>query len=194
MRLRVTTKATWSRLSTSEPLPLSAKKNIALIGFMATGKSTVGRKLARRLKRRFVDLDDAIEAREGMKVREIFGRKGEAYFRKVEKEALQGLLQHDAQVIATGGGAVRDAENLRLMKEKSLLVCLEASPETLLRRVGKSDHRPLLRGRNKRKRLQELLKQRERAYAQAHVSVDTDCLTVDEVVGKIVEVIKGVRG
>lgn len=173
---------------------LTDNENIVLIGFMAAGKSTVGRKLARRLRRRFVDLDEAIEAREGMKVREIFSRKGEAYFRKVEKEALQGLLQHDAQVIATGGGAVLDAKNLRLMREKSLLVCLEASPETLLHRVGKGGERPLLRGRNKRKRLQELLKQRGKAYAQAHVSIDTGRLTADEVVGKIVEVFKIVKG
>jgi shikimate kinase len=138
-------------------------------------------------------MDEAIEAREGMKIREIFSRKGEAYFRKAEKEALQGLLQRDAQVIATGGGAVLDAENLRLMEEKSLLVCLTASAETLIERVGKGNQRPLLRGRDKRKRLQELLKQRERAYAQAHVRIDTDGLSVEEVVGKILEAIKGVE-
>lgn len=174
-------------------MPPSVQKNIALIGFMATGKSTVGRKLARRLRRRFVDLDEAIEAREGMRVHEIFSRKGETYFRKVEKETLRGLLQAGAQVIATGGGAVLDRENLKLMKEKSLLVWLTASPEALLYRVGKGVERPLLSGGNKRQRVQELLKQRRKAYAQAHVSIDTGCLTADEVVGKILEIIKGVK-
>src|SRR3989338_6836241 len=96
-----------------------ADKNITLIGFMAVGKSVVGQRLARKLKRPFVDLDRAIEAKEGMKVSEIFARKGETYFRKVEKETVRELLGRNGQVIAAGGGAVVDEENLNLFKARS---------------------------------------------------------------------------
>ena len=98
MKLDATSKATWSRLEISEPLPQSSKKNIALTGFMAVGKSVVGRRLARRLKRPFVDLDQAIERTEGMRVEEIFNRKGEAYFRKAEKQTLREILRQGGQV------------------------------------------------------------------------------------------------
>ncbi|MBI2359149.1 MAG: hypothetical protein HYV04_09630 [Deltaproteobacteria bacterium] len=104
---------------------------------MAVGKSVVGQRLARRLKRRFVDLDRLIERAEGMKVQEIFDRKGEAYFRAVEKRKLRDVLGHDGQVIATGGGAVMDEENLRLLKQKSFLICLSAAAQ-IGRRKGTS--------------------------------------------------------
>ncbi len=156
---------------------------------MAAGKSVVGRRLARRLKRRFVDLDQAIEARENMGVAAIFSRKGEKYFRKVEKELLREALEKDGQVIATGGGAILDEDNLRLLKEKALLVCLTAPPETLLRRSGGSRDRPLLAGGDRQKRIEEILKRREKSYAQAHLRIETDDLTVEEVVEKIIEAI-----
>ena len=98
---------------------------------MAVGKSAVGRTLARKLGRRFVDLDKIIEKSEGMKVKDIFSRKGESYFRRAEKRALAEVLFEGEQVIATGGGVVIDEENLRLLREKSFLVCLTAAPEVL---------------------------------------------------------------
>ena len=113
---------------------------------MAVGKSAVGRTLARKLGRRFVDLDKIIEKREGMKVKDIFSRKGESYFRRAEKQALAEVLFQGEQVIATGGGVVIDEENIRLLREKSFLVCLTAAPEVLLRRAGKGRQRPLLEG------------------------------------------------
>ena len=190
MKSHATTKATWSRSKTFEPLPASGKKNIALTGFMAVGKTVVGRRLARRLNWRFVDLDRAIEEAEGMKVHQVFRRKGEAYFRAAEKRALKRLLGEDSQVLATGGGAIVDEENLRLLKERSLLICLTAAPETLLRRSGGVKRRPLLEGGARRERIEELLRRREKRYAQAHATIDTDRLSVDEVVEKIVEVIQ----
>src|SRR5581483_6571307 len=85
---------------------------------MAVGKSAIGRTLAKKLRRRFVDLDALIEKSEGMKVREIFTQKGESYFRRLEKRVLEEVLARDGQVIATGGGAVMDEENLRLLRER----------------------------------------------------------------------------
>ena len=153
---------------------------------MAVGKSAVGRNLAKRLGRRFVDLDRMIEKRAGLKVREIFEVKGEPFFRELEKQTLADLLQQADQVIATGGGVVMDDENLRLLKDKSLLVCLTASTEAILARVGGGTKRPLLRGPNRREPIEELLRRRAEKYAQAHVTVDTSKLTLDQVVDQIV--------
>jgi shikimate kinase len=169
------------------PLAENSVRNIALTGFMAVGKSAVGRTLARKLGRRFVDLDKIIEQSEGMKVKDIFSRRGESYFRRAEKQALAEVLFQGEQVIATGGGVVIDEENLRLLREKSFLVCLTAAPEVLLRRAEKSRRRPLLEGGDRAQRIQQLLAQREKNYAQAHVAVDTSDLTVEQVVEKIIE-------
>lgn len=153
---------------------------------MAVGKSAVARTLARKLKRRFVDLDKVIEKREGMKVRDIFAQKGEAYFRQLEKEILAQVMRQNRQVIATGGGVVIDEENVRLLREKSWLVWLTASPEVLVKRAGNGAERPLLLGGAHRKeRVEELLKQRDKNYAQAHARVDTSELTIEEVAEKI---------
>lgn len=165
-------------------------RNIALTGFMAVGKSAVGRTLARRLGRRFVDLDKMIERSEGMRIKNIFKRKGETYFRRAEKQALAEVLVQEGQVIATGGGVVIDEENLQLLREKSFVVCLTAAPDVLLRRAEKSRQRPLLEDGDQAQRIGELLAQREKNYAEAHVVVDTSELTVEQVVEKILEQLK----
>jgi shikimate kinase len=191
MRSNATTKDIWSKSRTSDPLPRHSLENIALIGFMAVGKSAVGRELARRLGRRFVDLDKLIEKAEGMGVTEIFSRKGEPYFRKAESEALAKTLRQDGQVIATGGGVVMNKDNLRLLHKRSFVICLTASPEVIHRRVGTAMQRPLLREGDVAERIQELMKEREPNYAKARASVDTSGLTVEEVVDKLVALVTG---
>jgi shikimate kinase len=167
-----------------------SQKNIVLTGFMAVGKSVVGQRLARKLKRSFLDLDTAIEQREGMKVHELFSFKGEPYFRRIEKEMLREALSGDDKIIATGGGAIMDEDNLRMLKETSLLISLRARPETLLARAATGgSQRPLLQGDDKLERIKELLRQRERAYGQAHLSIDTEARSVDEVVEQIAKAI-----
>ena len=159
--------------------------NIALTGFMAAGKTVVSRRLARSLGWSFVDLDAVIEADEGRAVREIFASRGERYFREREKAALGQVLDGSEQVIALGGGAVVDPDNLRLLKERSLLIWLKVSPQTVLGRTGETDDRPLLQGPDRLKRIEELSAQRESIYAEADFTVDTDELTVDQVVQRI---------
>ena len=154
---------------------------------MAVGKSAIGRNLAKRLRRRFVDLDTLIEKTEGMKVREIFAQKGEDHFRQLEKRVLDDVLRGEGQVIATGGGVVMDDENLNLLREKALLVGLTAPIDILLTRAGNGVKRPLLKGANRRERIETLLREREPRYAQAHVIIDTSDLVINQVVGKIVE-------
>lgn len=155
---------------------------------MAVGKSAVGRNLARRLGRRFVDLDRLIEKTAGLKVREIFAQKGEAYFRQLEKETLARVLSQEGQVVATGGGVVLDDDNLALLRDRSLLIGLNASTETILKRAGNGATRPLLKGGDPRERIEELLNVRAARYAQAHATIDTDELTLSQVVDKIVEI------
>ena len=159
--------------------------NIALTGFMAAGKTVVSRRLARSLGWSFVDLDAVIEAGEGLAVREIFASRGERYFREREKAALGQVLDGSEQVIALGGGAVVDPDNLRLLKERSLLIWLKVSPQTVLGRTGGSDDRPLLQGPDRLQRIEELFAERESIYAEADFTLDTDELTVDQVVQRI---------
>src|SRR5947207_14144767 len=98
---------------------------------MAVGKSAVGRALARKLRRRFVDLDRLIEKAEGMRVRDIFSQKGDSYFRQVEKKALAAVLQQEGQVVASGGRVVMDEENLKMPRENSFLLWLTAARAVL---------------------------------------------------------------
>ena len=167
-----------------------APKNIALTGFMAVGKTNVGRKLARRLGWRFVDVDRAVEKSAGLKVQEIFNRHGEPRFRALEKAALKEILGGERQVIATGGGAVLDPENLALLKEKALLICLTATPETILGRAG-GGKRPLLDAAADRgARVRELLSERAPMYAQAHAAIDTENRSIDEVVAEVLRMVE----
>ena len=152
---------------------------------MAAGKTAAGRRLAPVLGWSFLDLDAVIEAGEGLAVREIFASHGEPYFREREKAALAQVLDGSEQVIALGGGAVVDHHNLRLLKKRSFLIWLKVSPRTVLNRIGESDDRPLLQGPDRLKRIEELSAQREAIYAEAHLTVDTDELTVDQVVQRI---------
>ncbi|MGN6733766.1 MAG: shikimate kinase [Candidatus Binatia bacterium] len=165
-------------------------RNIALIGFMAVGKSAIGRTLAKKLRRRFVDLDRVIERAEGRKVREIFEHKGEAYFRQLEKQALAEVLEKNNQIIATGGGVILDDQNLQILREKALLIGLSAEMDVLLARAGDATKRPLLQGSNRRETIEDLLRQRAARYAQAHVIIDTSNLTVDQVVKKIISMLE----
>ena len=127
----------------------------------------------------------------GMPIREIFVIKGEAYFRSLEKQVLKEILERDRQVIATGGGAVLDDDNLRLLKKRSRLICLTAQVEKLLQRSGSGKERPLLKGDDKRQRIERLLRQREKSYDQAHFTIDTTRLSVDEVVEQILFNLRG---
>lgn len=154
---------------------------------MAVGKSAVGRNLARRLRRRFVDVDRSIEKAEGKRVREIFAERGEAYFRQLERQTLATILQEKGQVIATGGGIVMDDENLGLLRKQATVVGLTASIDTLLSRAGNGNKRPLLKGTERRRRIEELMLERGSRYALAHFTVDTDHLTLAQVVEKIID-------
>ncbi|MDE2059091.1 MAG: shikimate kinase [candidate division NC10 bacterium] len=159
---------------------------IVLTGFMGTGKSVVGRRLAQRLALPFIDLDDAIEAAANMAIPEIFAIEGESGFRRRERELIAGLANRRSCVIATGGGAVLDPENVRNLRTGAVLVCLVAEPAVILQRLGADTHRPLLHIPDRLARIRELLEQRGVAYAQADLSIDTSGADIEEIVDRIV--------
>jgi shikimate kinase len=155
--------------------------NIYIIGFMATGKSAVGRKLARLLDREFVDLDDYIEKKAGKPVVEIFRDAGEPFFRILEREVLAQVALRDRLVIACGGGTVIDGANVAVMKRTGRIVCLTASPGEIEKRSGHSDKRPLLNAGEKRAAIEDLIAKRHPLYCSAaDITVDTTSLSVDE--------------
>lgn len=167
-------------------------KNIVLIGFMATGKTSVGRGLSKRLKREFFEIDETIEKKEGTSIKKIFETKGEGYFRKLEKEIVKEASKKDGIIISAGGGAVIDEENFKNLKENGILICLEASADVILERTKDLKTRPLLNTPNPKKKIEELLKKRAPYYKKADFCIDTDSLTVEQVVDKIVEFVSAI--
>ncbi len=157
---------------------------------MGTGKTTVGKLLAKRLRREFVEMDEEIEKREKKKIVDIFSQYGEAYFRKVEKNMLREISQKDNLVISCGGGIVIDEENIRVMKGTGVMVCLEATPEVIYQRTKKDTHRPLLNVPDPLSRIKELLSLREPYYQKAEYFLDTSNISPEEIVEKIVELLK----
>lgn len=161
-------------------------KNIVIIGFMAAGKSTVGRRLAQRLRREFIDTDKEIEKVTGKTVAQIFARDGVKRFRSEENLLVKKLVLKEGLVIATGGGIVLDPENVRLFKENGVLIALSAPPEVIYQRVKGKKHRPLLAKGDVRENIDTLMKEREIVYNTADLTVDTGNSSVDETVGRII--------
>jgi 3-dehydroquinate synthase len=160
--------------------------NIALTGFMGTGKSAVGRVVAQRLGRKFVDMDNAIVLRAGKPIPRIFAEYGESAFRALESEVCAELSEQENLVIATGGGALVNADNRRTMTDSGTVVCLNASPDEILRRVGGDDSRPLLNVPDPRARIEELLEVRRAAYQAIPWQIDTTALSIDEVAEQVI--------
>lgn len=160
-------------------------RTIVLAGFMGTGKSSVGRRLAARLGREFVDTDALIEQEAGTSITRIFADRGEAEFRVREKRAVAAAVGEDDRVVAVGGGAILDRENLAAMKAGGPVACLTARPEIVLSRVAHDTGRPLLQGPQPLETIRGLMAERADAYARADVMIDTSDLTPDEVVERL---------
>ncbi len=167
--------------------------NIYLVGFMGTGKTSVGKELARRKKWQFLDLDDLIELREKRSIADIFSQEGEPYFRRVEKKVLAEVAKEKEFVVACGGGIVLDKENIKVMKKTGMIICLSATPGVILQRTAAYSHRPLLNVSSPKKQIDLLLKLRSPFYAQAHKTVNTSRICVKEVVGEILKIVSAKR-
>lgn len=168
---------------------------VILTGFMATGKTEVGRRLARLLGRPFVDTDGLVEAGAGRTVAQIFAVEGESGFRERERAAVAQACAVPEAVVATGGGTLLDPENRRRLAAAGPIVCLAAAPEDILSRVGDPASRPLLANGNGRPggivRVRELLAARAPSYALATHTVDTSGLSVDDVVERVRALVAG---
>lgn len=151
------------------------KSNLVLTGFMGTGKTSLGKLLAEKLGRSFVDLDQKIEQDTGMTVPQIFEKYGEKYFRELEKNAVKEVAERKNLVIATGGGTVKDEENIRLLKNSGVMVCLTTEPEEIFRRTERRGERPVLDAgdEDRLNTIKKLLAERQKFYAQADYTVDT---------------------
>lgn len=166
-------------------------KNIALVGFMGTGKTTIAQLLADRLKADSIDLDTLIERKTGMKIVDIFAKKGEDYFRNIEKNIVADVSHQTGKVLACGGGVMLDDDNVANLKENSIVFCLEARPDVILQRTKTYTHRPLLNVADPETKIAELLKARRLFYAKADYTLDTSDLSKEEVVEMIMDQIKG---
>ena len=164
--------------------------NLALIGFMGTGKTSVGWLVAEQLHFHYLDTDEMIQARTGRTISNIFENDGEPVFRKLEQQVVKELATRKRTVISTGGGLPTIPGNLASLKSHALTVCLWASPEKIWDRVRNQTHRPLLSGPNPQLKISELLATREPFYRQADVLINTDLRSAREVAQQVIHQFK----
>ena len=149
-------------------------KNIVLVGFMGTGKTEVGKILSKKLGYALIDADTEIEKKQNMTITEIFRQQGEPAFRDIESEIIKKLAGMKKTVISTGGGAVLRPENISNLKSNGVVVCLSATPETVLQRTSVNNDRPLLQTENPLQKIKELLEYRRPYYEKADIMIDTE--------------------
>lgn len=172
-----------------------ARQNLYLVGFMGTGKTTIGRELARLMGRKFVDVDQEIEKKFAMPVSEIFAQHGESAFRGAEEEVALGLAGMQSRIVATGGGTILNPRIYQAFENTGVLVCLFTQKDDLVDRLARTDKRPLLRGQSTDEigaRVERLLEERRSVYEQVSIRVDTTQLTPLTAARKIHETV-GVR-
>lgn len=166
----------------------TARCSLVLTGFMGTGKTSVGKIIAKKLDCEFVDMDAVIEAREGMSIRQVFEARGETYFRAMESELCKELGARENLVIATGGGALVNPQNRAAFAEpRAFIVCLDASVDEIIARVGNANERPMLAG-DAHKRIEELLAARQTAYSQIEKHVDTTGKSIEQVTEQVMKI------
>lgn len=169
--------------------------NLVLVGFMASGKSSIGRRVARRLGFRFTDTDHFIEDEAGTTIPEIFEHEGEAGFRRRESRLLERLHRLDGYVFATGGGIVTPPGNVERLRRLGLVIFLKADPEDILRRLEHDTRRPLMADADdRRERVMRLLAERLPLYEQAHIVIETRGKTPNQVAGEVIRRVSAWRG
>lgn len=162
-------------------------KNVILIGFMGTGKTSTGRLLANRIGYSFIDTDNKIEAVNKMSIPEMFRKYGEKYFRERETEIIKNIAKYHHAVISTGGGVVLNPHNMNLLSQNGVVVSLTASIDSILERTSRRNSRPLLETVDRRKVIEELLKSRIEFYRKADCVIDTSNISPLQVTDKIID-------
>jgi shikimate kinase len=161
--------------------------NIVLIGFMGSGKTTIGRKLAVRLGYRFVDMDRFIEEEQQCKIAQIFEERGEAAFRSLETGLLKRLKKAENTVVSTGGGVVTIEGNIEIIRSIGISIYLKAGIDNIFERVSRNNKRPLLQTDNPLQTIKDMMEKREGAYSQADLILETNSLSMGNVVSKIIQ-------
>lgn len=175
-------------MDSSQQAPDTVRQNVVIIGFMGTGKSTIGERVATGLGFSFVDTDHLIERETGKTISDIFTQSGETGFREKESAVLEKLTNRDRLVISTGGGIVTVPKNTRLLRRLGFVVWLNAEEEVIFLRVSKNQNRPLLQTPNPKETIHNLLGNRIPLYRScADLEIDTTDLTEDEVAFGICE-------
>lgn len=175
-------------------------KHVFLTGFMGSGKSTVGKQLARKLNLAYIDTDEQIESAVGEEISEIFATKGEEWFRKIEEETVASILQNTGQnIISLGGGTLLSSLTVSNILKNGQLIYIKSDPVEIWKRIRHSTRRPLLRHEGEDwsrerylERMKILMKEREMGYLQAHLVIDRDGKEVDEIVEEILEKLVGI--
>jgi shikimate kinase len=176
-----------SRTSPRVSRPDASSPHLILVGLPGAGKTSVARAVGEQLGRTVVDFDAEISRREGLSVAEIFSVKGEAYFRKLERELTAELRDNHGMVLSPGAGWIANGDCPALLRPAAILVYLKVRPEVAVARMGPgAADRPLLRRADPAGEVRRLLEARERLYQQSNHTVSTDMMTFDEVVGSIV--------
>jgi len=177
--------------NTEENIPdLTPERNLVLIGYRATGKTAVGALLAQKLARAFVDLDQVLEEEMGFSIADLVAAKGWSEFRRREKELVARFGGANGRVLATGGGAVLDPENVEVLRKNGVVVWLAADPATIQERLSRDERevsqRPSLTGRSTLEEVAEMLQSRQPLYAAAaHVLIDTAGQSIEQVAEKV---------
>ncbi len=166
------------------------RKNIYLVGFMGTGKSTIGRELAKVTGRRFIDMDTELEKRLNMSVNKIFDTEGEEFFRDRERELAFELIEKSNYVVSTGGGTIMDEEIYAAFKSSGIMICLVADRAELIERLKRTSKRPHLRVSDIDKKVEELLRERGVVFDSVPIKINTSDMTPMEVVSKLVKLFK----
>jgi len=179
--------------STATTPAIAFDQPIALVGLMGSGKSVVGRRLAKRLHLRFADSDQLVTKMAGVSIADIFDIAGEAKFRDMEFRAIQKQLEKPPHILATGGGAFCEPRTAAILRDKAIVVWLQASPETLLQRIGDISSRPLLQTGPPLDILKELLERRAPFYQKAHIHLNTDGLTMQKSIAELVSALDSYR-
>lgn len=174
------------------PYNIFTMKNIVLTGFMGTGKTAVGKELARILDMKFIDVDTEIEASGQTTINEIFAQFGEPGFREIETAMIKKIAAKKNLIISTGGGAVLKQENLDTLRSNGVIICLTASPGTILNRIGTSNDRPLLKVENPLDKIMQLLNFRKPFYEKADIMIDTEGKAPLQLAEEIIEELKGI--
>lgn len=168
--------------------------NIVLVGFMGTGKTSIGRRLSTQLRMRYVDTDDVIERDSGRRISDIFSKDGEPAFRELESEAVRKVSKLDNHIISTGGGVVLKETNMVELRQNGIIFCLTATAEEIYQRVRHQSHRPLLQTPDALTKIRSMLEERHPYYAKADYMVETTGRSFGEVMAYIKRVFgKSVR-